>query len=385
MRSLKFMASLKRIIAFAITAVCVAQPLTREAAQRRARELASLGKRLFFDASLSASGKQACATCHDPQFAYGPPNDLSVQPGGPDMRQPGRRAVPSLRYLQGIPQFTEHYFDNEISNDYGSDSGPTGGLTWDGRVDRTRDQARIPLLSPYEMANESPAKVVEKALRGGYASELKRVARGDIFATILEALEAFQQDEREFYPYSSKYDAWLRGKAELSDRERLGLKLFDDPEKGDCARCHPSERGANGTSPRFTDFAFVALGVPRNPRIAANQDANWFDLGLCGPERNDFLKRAEYCGKFRTPSLRNVATRHAFFHNGTYSTLRETVSFYVKRDTDSSMPRLDDLPQRYWANVETGHPFGKREQPALTSDEIDAIVEFLTTLSDGYR
>jgi cytochrome c peroxidase len=303
--------------------------------------------------------------------------------GGTDMHQPGHRAVPSLRYLQSTPQFTEHYFDGETTGDDSADNGPTGGLTWDGRVDRGRDQARIPLLSPYEMANDSPEEVVNRVLRTRYGSELKRLSHGGAFDTILEALESFEQDEKEFYPYTSKYDAWLSGKARLNQNEQLGLKLFADPNKGDCARCHPASQGANGTAPQFTDYSFAALGIPRNREIPANSDPAWFDLGLCGSDRTDFLQRDEYCGKFRTPSLRNVAIRKVFFHNGVVSSLREVVAFYVNRDTQVSQ-RFDDLPQRFWKNVETGAPFGLK-RPALSDGEIDAIVDFLRTLSDGYR
>src|ERR1700761_2919645 len=59
---------------------------------------ATLGKQIFFDPSLSASGKLACGTCHDPRYAYGPANGLAVQLGGPELKDPGPRAVPSLRY-----------------------------------------------------------------------------------------------------------------------------------------------------------------------------------------------------------------------------------------------------------------------------------------------
>src|ERR1700685_3594450 len=74
----------------------------------RVRAMTDLGRALFADPALSGSGKLACASCHDPRFAYGPPNALAVQLGGADMRQPGLRAAPSLRYLQAAPAFTEH-------------------------------------------------------------------------------------------------------------------------------------------------------------------------------------------------------------------------------------------------------------------------------------
>src|SRR3984957_11601878 len=114
--------------------------LTRPQAYERAAQLEVLGRRLFADPSLSASGRMACATCHDPAHAFGSPNALAVQFGGADMKQPGLRAVPSLKYLQVVPQFTEHYFESEDEGDDSIDNGPTGGLTWDGRVDRDRDQ-----------------------------------------------------------------------------------------------------------------------------------------------------------------------------------------------------------------------------------------------------
>jgi cytochrome c peroxidase len=376
-----------------LTAVAIGQTppaaLSRAQAYERARALAELGRKLFFDPALSGSGKLACASCHDPAFAYGPPNALPVQRGGKDLQQWGRRAAPSLKYLQIVPQFTEHYFDSEISGDDSVDGGPTGGLTWDGRVDRARAQARLPLLSPLEMANDAPAQVVASARKSKYATELMRLSRGPgveaFFDTILTALEAWQQDYREFYPYSSKYDAWLAGEVKLSDAEQRGLQLFRDPEKGDCARCHIADRGANGTPPQFTDFALVALGVPRNREIPANADPGWYDLGLCGPERTDLRDRDEYCGRFRTPSLRNVAMRKAFFHNGVFHSLKEAVEFYVKRDGNPE--KFDDLPAKYHANVETGAPFGrpKGAKPALSDEEIADIVTFLGTLTDGFR
>ena len=122
-------------------------------------KLTALGRELFFDRSLSSSGRQSCATCHDPAHAFGPADAGPVADGGPDLRRPGVRAVPSLGYLQAVPPFTAHFFEPEDEADESVDNGPTGGLTWDGRVDRGRDQARIPLLSPFEMANRNPAEV----------------------------------------------------------------------------------------------------------------------------------------------------------------------------------------------------------------------------------
>jgi cytochrome c peroxidase len=175
--------------------------------------------------------------------------------------------VPSLRYPQAIPQFTEHYFEAEKGYD-SIDSGLTGGLTSDRRVDRGRDQARIPLLSPYEMANESPAAVVVRVEKADHAPDVRRLLTGGgaAFDVILEAFEVWEQNSAEFYPYTSNYVAWLTGRTSLSDRELHGLKLFSDPGKGNCARCHIATRGANGTPPEFTDYGLIALGAPPNKR-----------------------------------------------------------------------------------------------------------------------
>ena len=327
----------------------------------------------------------------------------AVQLGGKDMRQPGLRAVPSLKYLQAVPQFTEHYFESEDEGDESVDNGPTGGLTWDGRVDRRRDQARVPLLSPFEMANGSPADVVARVRQASYAGELREIFGNEIFddtgkafAAVSEALAVYQQDYGAFYPYSSKYDAYLAGRAQLTPQEARGLELFNDPAKGNCASCHISARGNDGTPPQFTDYGLIAIGVPRNRDIPANADPDFFDLGACGPLRTDLAGRSEYCGLFRTPSLRNVALRQVFYHNGGEHDLRKAVAFYVERDTapekwyprDASgrVQKFDDLPARYRANINTEPPFGGKpgDKPALSAAEIDDIVAFLGTLTDGY-
>lgn len=380
------------------------QEMSRAEARRQAERLGALGRALFFDPSLSGSGQLACSSCHDPAHGFGPANALAVQLGGGDMRQPGTRAVPSLKYLQVVPPFTEHFHDSEDDADESVDNGPTGGLTWDGRVDRGADQARIPLLSDVEMGNRDEAEVARRLLAAGHGKAIAAIAglkavtdRTTVTKTALKALEVYQQDYRTFYPYSSKYDAVLAGKAELSPEEARGLDLFNAPNKGNCASCHISKRGNDGTPPQFTDYGLIALAVPRNREIPANKDPGYFDLGLCGPLRTDFLKRQDYCGLFRTPTLRNVALRQTFFHNGATHSLRDAVRFYVERETrpeiwyprkaDGGIDKYDDLPETPKANVNMDPPFDRKagDAPALTAAEIDDVVAFLGTLTDGYQ
>jgi cytochrome c peroxidase len=369
----------------------------------KVRVLTELGRALFFDPALSASGRLSCASCHDPAFAYGPSDARPVGLGGKDMSEVGLRAIPSLRYPQDVPQFAEHFRDSEDEGDASIDNGPTGGLTWDGRTDRGRDQARIPLLSPLEMANDSPEAVVAK-VKGSPSAALLRKALGATtfadprraFEGILEAFEAYEQVYTEFYPYSSKYDSFLAGQTELTASEGRGLALFNDPEKGNCAHCHISARGKDGTPPQFTDYGLAALGVPRNMEIPENADASFYDLGLCGPLRRDFADRPDYCGMFKSPSLRNVARRQTFFHNGIFHSLKQVLKFYAERDTSpekwypvepsGTVRKYNDLPTKYHANVNIEPPFDrhKGETPRLSQQDIDDIIAFLQTLNDSY-
>jgi cytochrome c peroxidase len=358
---------------------------------------AAIGRLMFFDPALSASGKMSCATCHDPRYAYGPPPGKALGLGGKDMTQPGTRAVPSLRYLHAAPKFAEqyHFIDGDV--------GPIGGFTWDGRAPSLHEQAMLPLLAPNEMANDGPADVARKLSKAAYAGQF-RAAFGDqifkdpqrAFQAGLMALETFQQDPAEFYPYSSRYDAYLRGEIELTEQEERGVALFKDPAKGNCASCHLGvSRG--GVPPPFTDFDFANVGVPRNARIPANADPNYFDLGLCGPLRQDFAGRREYCGFFRSPTVRNVAIRDAFFHNGVFTSLRDVMHFYVERDLqpqkyysrnpDGSVHKFDDMPPGYPLNIDRDAPLDREPgaAPALTESEIDDVIAFLQTLTDGYR
>jgi cytochrome c peroxidase len=323
-----------------------------------------------------------------------------VQRAGSDGRQFGVRAVPSLMYAQNVPAFTLHFVDDE--DDDSIDQGPAGGRTWDGRAQSAHEQARLPLFSQFEMANADAASVVATIEHGAYAEEFRKTFGGKIFEdknlafkAVLLALETYQETPQEFYPYSSKFDAWLRGQTSLSEQEARGLAAFNDPLRGNCARCHPSAMRA-GAFPQFTDFGYAAIGVPRNREIPANASPRYFDLGLCGPWRSDLKQASEYCGMFRTPSLRNVALRHVFFHNGALRRLDEVVRFYSLRDTQpelwypregSSVKKFDDLPARYQGNIDVLPPFDRHrgERAALSDADVADIVVFLGTLTDGYR
>jgi cytochrome c peroxidase len=353
---------------------------------------AALGQKIFQDSSLSASGRQSCASCHVPSRGHAPANSLGAQFGGPALDRQGVRDAPSIRYLS----FNTAFF-------FAADGTPTGGFFWDGRANSLQDQAGRPFLRDFEMANASKADVVAKLAVASYAADFKQVFGADIFSRpddafdrLTLALQQFQREDTSFHPFSSKYDDFLRGNASLSDQELRGLGLFNSPAKGNCAACHPSAKGSDGSLPLFTDFTYDNLGVPRNPAIAANADPAYFDLGLCARDTGDLLARGDLCGAFKVPSLRNVARRGAFFHNGRFTTLKDALTFYVQRDTapekfyprlpDGTVNKFDDLPAAYHRNVNvTEVPYNRHpgDAPALSDAEIDDVIAFLNTLSDA--
>jgi cytochrome c peroxidase len=358
---------------------------------------------MFFDASLSGSGRLSCSSCHSAEHAYGPPDGRAVQLGGPNLDRQGPRAVLSLRYvLNRTPIWSASYAASPAERLVEGIEPPAGGYGWDGRFSSLQEQADFPLLAPNEMANASPRELLTKLEHTSYAGEFRRVFGATVFSNPDQAfrdariaLERFELEDPSFHPYSSYYDEYLDGRKQLSEQELRGLALFSDPARGNCASCHPVGKGADGSHPLLTDYQFEALGVPRNAELLANADPGYFDEGLCGPLRADQRHTASYCGMFKTPTLRNVATRAVFFHNGRFHTLKEALQFYVRRDTSPELwyPRakggdiekFDDLPAAVRGNIDViDEPLTRARggTPAWNEEDIDDVIAFLQTLSD---
>ncbi len=394
---------------------------------------AQVGGKIFADTALSASGKQSCATCHVAQFAFaedssaaGPDRGLPVPLGGPGMDQPGFRNTPSLMYASYTPAF---FFDG--------DGSPNGGFFRDGRAATLEEQAQLPFITPFEMANADAAAVVDRLKTRPYLADFTAVYGAGVLddpATALQrigaALAAFERESPGFHPFSSKFDSWRNGQASLTAQELRGFALFNNPTKGNCAACHPATSADGVTPALFTDFSYDNLGLPRNGTIPANADSGapsytpadssdgvhgYYDLGLCGPFRDNGGRNVSgLCGQFKVPTLRNVAVTAPYFHNGRFATLEDAVGFYVRRDTDpeqfypvaadGSVTKFDDLPALYGGqflvdinsigsdagyagNVNTSEiPYNRKlgGSPALTAQEIKDLITFLCTLTDGY-
>ncbi|HXU02246.1 MAG TPA: cytochrome c peroxidase [Polyangia bacterium] len=356
--------------------------------------LVALGKTIFFDERLSEPPGTSCASCHDPAHAYSGTHGSNIgTPAGSRARHYARRSAPSVLYLRYVPAF--HYFEDD---EYPAPE-PRGGFFWDGRVDSLVDLVRQPLFNPDEMNAGTPRLLAGKITRGPYAKEF-RAALGPsanpeaVLRGIGVAIEAFLKSD-EMTPARSKYDAYVRGQATLTEQERRGLEAFKDRRRGACAGCHRmAETSSNPEESMFTDYGYDAIALPRNRALPGNRDPAAFDLGLCERKNAKVPSDDErLCGAFRTPSLRNVAVRERFGHNGVYKTLREVVEFYARRAVAPGRiypagQVFDDVPAKFRANVNIYSPVYNRREGApapLSADDIDAIVAFLGTLTDAPR
>jgi len=263
-----------------------------------------------------------------------------------------------------------------------------GGLFWDGRADRLEQQAEMPFLNPLEMHNPNIITVVQAVRRAEYAplfvslfGEESLKDRESAYRYITQAIAAYERSD-EMNPFSSKYDAYLDGRALLTDSEARGLALFIG--KARCLNCH-SLNSVSGVKPLFTNFGHQNTGVPRNPDnpyydLPHNlnpQGQAFVDLGLgavVGEPRQN--------GKFKIPSLRNVAVTAPYMHNGVFKTIREVVVFNNTRDVPGAGWPEAEVPE----NVHRHMPPmpGTFGQLGLSDQEIDDIVDFLLALTDGY-
>lgn len=249
--------------------------------------LAYLGQKLFFDGSLSASGRTACASCHSPDFAYADPRRVSISDDG----QRGRRNSPSLLNVGFVPK-----------------------LMWDGKFGSLEQQAFGPFQSG-EMGWGIDQATGRISADPQYAQLFQSAFGG--FPTpdgIARALATYQ---RTLHTEVSRVDRFMagRGRSILTSIERDGYAIFDG--RAGCTRCHhPYPLGPGNSPPLFSDFRYHNLGV--GYRSGGVPDAGRFELTRAKPE----------LGAYRTPSLRSSVKAPPYMHDGSIATLEEVVEFY---------------------------------------------------------
>ena len=293
-------------------------PLTQEGV--------ALGEALFNDRRLSAGGVQSCASCHAKPRSF---SDGQATSAGVDGIRGTRNTMP-LFNLAWSPAYA-----------------------WDGGKPRIRDQVRAAMTNPIEMKADRTVVAVnlnrDAALRGRFGA-----AYGSPEVTADRIELALEQYLLTLVAADSKFDRSLRGVAQLTEEEKQGFVLFVteyDPVRGrrgaDCFHCHGGAL--------FTDFGFRSNGL---------------DLASADAGRAGVTGRATDAGKFKTPSLRNVAVTAPYMHDGRFETLEEVVTHY-----DHGVKRASVLDPNLAKHPDAGL--------ALTADEQRALVAFLRTLTDS--
>lgn len=376
-----------------------------------------LGSFLYFDENLSEPSGQSCASCHGPASGFADPDQgLPVSEGViPGLF--GGRNSPSAAYAMYSPIFYRDSTEGQW----------VGGQFWDGRAtghelgDPLADQARGPFLNPLEMANRDKATVIRDVAASDYADLFKQVngpgSLSDIekaYDQVALAIAAFERSGI-FGQFTSKYDAYLKACIELggvadacaigsdansaqageifSKKEWRGMQLFMgendnnsvlDPGEGAlCVACHvvdwtvpaanvqvPDWAPAGRVPPLFADFTYDNLGIPKSEHRLLVK--NPVDLGL-GAVVNDEAQN----GKFKVMSLRNIDQTAPYGHNGFFKKLLDITHFYNTRDVSTEGWAVPEFPETV-NDDELGNL-------GLSSEDEEALVKFMKTLTDGYQ
>ena len=283
----------------------------------------ALGRRLYYDPQLSVDGTISCASCHAPQFAFSDEHQFSIGVG----KKTGTRHSPTvINSAYNALQF------------------------WDGRAASLEEQAKGPMANPVEMAHSLDG-VVKRLQADPRYLELFKKAWGTDQINIDLVAKSIASFERTVLAGDSPFDRFYYGhdKKALSPAAQRGLKIFTDPKKANCEVCHTIGK----TSALFTDNKFHNLG------IGADTRGNLNDVG-----RFSQTKKDEDMGAFKTPTLRNLAHRAPFMHDGSFPTVKDALAHYIgggnmNDHLDKEIHALD----------------------FLTFDERDDLLQFLDSLN----
>ncbi len=287
-----------------------------------------LGRHLFYDPILSADSSISCASCHQQSAAFSDaPKQFSTGIGG------------AIASRNTMPLFNLAWYPS---------------LFWDGRGGSIEEQVFHPVRTHNEMNLQWDVAV--ERVRGSRMYRAKfNTAFGGIEIDSVLIAKAIAQFERTLISYNSKYDSVLRGEASFSKAELKGFEQITDMSMADCLHCHTVDSDPMGTT----------FGFSNNGLDDIQDAANYADKG-----RGGVTGKKEDNGKFRIPSLRNIALTAPYMHDGRFRTLKEVLDFYSEGVHTST--NID-------AKMGSAHKRGVH----LTEDEKYFIISFLSTLTDS--
>ncbi|ARU55049.1 di-heme cytochrome c peroxidase [Oleiphilus messinensis] len=345
--------------------------------------LEGLGRSLYFDQNLSRNRTQSCASCHAPEAGFADPRDNGIEKMvslGDDGQSLGDRNAPTASYARFSPVFHKS-----------KDGKYVGGQFLDGRASTLSDQAGGPPLNPLEMGMPDKKSVIERIRENpAYVSAFQSIFGADIlqddnraYQALTDSIAAFENSQF-FAPFDSKYDRYLRGEYKMSEQEDLGMTLFFSQQFTNCNLCHQLNDRPATTGETFTNYEYHNIGVPVNTavRSANGLGDKHVDDGLLA---NDQVDDPAHKGKFKVPTLRNVAVTGPYMHNGVFQDLRTVVAFYNKYNSRSEKRQINPETDAHWAAPEVSGTLSLKELetgPALDDKRIDALVAFMKTLTD---
>ena len=322
------------------------------------QQLIDLGEKIFKDKNLSSNGTQSCESCHDPASGFADPDNTRPVSEGAILLRLGTRNSPTISYAREIDPFS-------------SIPSPNGGLFLDGREPRLEEQAQRPFLNKIEMNMIDEAAVVTALMAASYAEDFKAEFGDNVFNNVnnaylkmSEAIAAFERSDA-VSPFTSKFDNVKKNLDVFTINEANGEAVF---RREKCNRCHID----GGVNPLFTNFGYENIGVPENPFVLmSSMDSTATPVV---PGFQDFGLGAITAigaddGKFRTPTLRNVAITGPYMHNGVFSSLAQVIDFY--NNPTRPTPEVT-------ANVTT-EDVGAL---GMSDPEMTDLIAFLNTLTD---
>lgn len=352
-------------------------PLQAEITSKQA-----LGSKLFFDVNLSANRTQSCASCHSLAKGFTDPNDNGVGNAvslGDNGHSLGDREAPSAAYASFSPEFHQRQDGTYI-----------GGQFWDGRASTLADQAAGPPLNPLEMGMKDESAMAERLKENDTYINAFQELYGDIvlndnkalYQAMADSIAAFEKSPV-FSPFDSKYDRYLQGQYQPTGQEELGITLFFSQQFTNCNQCHQLKARPAATQETFTDYSYHNIGVPQNALVREKNGLNVKqDFGLF---HNPLVNDPKQKGKFKVPTLRNVAVTGPYMHNGVFKDLRTVMLFYNKYNSRSSKRQINPETGLKWQEPEVAVNLSLEELefgPALNNKRIDALVAFMKMLTD---
>jgi len=382
-----FKIGLSIVTALVIFNGCNSNQVDKESQKIKDKQEIALGQKLFFDTMLSKNGTQSCATCHNPENGFVDDRANGVKGAGSlgdDGKSIGDRNAPTAAYAMFSPKF---HFDAK-NKEF------VGGQFYDGREHTLKGQAGGPPTNPVEMgipSKEFMAKRLQNDI--AYNQEFKALYGDDIFKNssktyemMAQAIGAFETT-KEFAPFDSKYDRYLKGEYDLTPLEDLGRSLFFSNANNNCASCHVLKT-EDAPKETFTNYKYHNIGVPQNTELMIKNvvDPKTFvDHGLMqNPIVKNLPNAKEYDGKIKVPTLRNIAVTAPYMHNGVFQDLTTVVKFYDKYVNKEQT--INPETNKPWAQPEVA--VGAKDMKllktakALNERKIKALVAFMNTLTD---